>query len=409
MIRNELGKLSVAVSALICTDAAHAAPVTIDSEQSAAAAVLSAHHFLLDRNDLNNARQLLINVTHPSRAIINTGLSMLDAATTPADLARAGSIDVPCLHGGTLSAQLTRGTVRNLRMSFNGCVLDYSHLHATYNGVAELAFAGNKFAVNTVPSLRLGTATQDFTITTFQSFPPYSDVTDTRSFNLRMVGTIPMTQRSVGFYFTGSFAYEVTGFWDSFTTIVPPDPLYGAPSEHRHRITAEEIITSGYVKLPETSATEWLDDQTWLHSGRFSVYFDNINGWHNINESIDVHGLRIRTKELYAGGRQVTVDGRATLAWDPSRGAGCLNGDYTFKTGTPLREAAGGSNFFQQGEILINGVAQSRYSPPIQPDPSQPWFQQGPVSIVVANVGQFDYVFDWSVQNGLAPIAQCGV
>jgi hypothetical protein len=407
MIRNFLRKLPVAITALICTVAAHAAPAIIDSEQSAAAAVLSAHHFLLDRNDINNARQLLIQVTHPPREIVNTGLSMLNAATTPAALALAGSIEVPCEHGGTLSAQLSRDAVRNLRMSFNACVLEHAHLHATYNGVAEVVFVGNKFAVSAVPSLRLGTATQDFTITVFQSFPPYSDVTDTRSFNLRMVGTIPMTQRSVGFYFTGSFAYEVTGFWDSFTTIVPPDPAYGLPSEHRHRITAEHIMTSGYVKLLETSPTGWLDDQTWLHSGRFSVYFDNINGWHNINESIDVQGLRIRTNELY-GGRQVAVDGRATLAWDPSRGAGCLSGDYTFKTRTPMIEAPG-SNFFKQGEILINGVVASSYSPPVQPDPSQPWFWQGPVSIRAANVGQFDYVFDWSVQNGLQPIAQCGV
>jgi hypothetical protein len=406
MIRNVLRKLPVSITAVGFTVSAHAAPPTIDSEQSAAAAVLSAHHFLVDRNDITSARQLLLNITHPSREIVKKGLSMLAAATTPAALARAGSIGVPCLHGGTLSAQLPRGTVRNLRMSFNGCVLDQSDLQVTYNGIAEVTFVGSTFNVSTVPSLRLGTATQDFTMSTFQSFPPYSDVTDTRSFNLRMVGVIPMTQRLVGFYFTGSFAYEVTGFWDSFTTIVPPDPIYGGPSEHRHRIAAERVITSGYLKLPENSTTEWLDDQTWLHAGRFTVHFDNVNGWRNINESIDVRNLRIRTKELYASGRQVAVDGRATLTWDPSRGAGCLSGDYTLKTVTPLREAAG-SNLYQQGEILVNGVAASTYSPPTQPDPAQPWFLQGPVSIRVANVGQFDYVFDWGVQMGLKPIAKC--
>ena len=66
-------------------------------------------------------------------------------------------------------------------------------------------------------------------------------MTDTRSFNLRMVGLIPSTQKFVGFYYTGPFAYEVTGFWDSFTTIVPPDPMNGLPSEHRQRFTAEHV------------------------------------------------------------------------------------------------------------------------------------------------------------------------
>jgi hypothetical protein len=189
---------------------------------------------------------------------------------------------------------------------------------------------------------------------------------------------------------------------------VPPDPIYGGPSEHRQRISAEHVIASGHLTLPTNSTTEWLDDETWLHSGRLSTYWDNINGWHNINESVDVQGLRIRTKELYAGGRQVAIDGRAKLSWDPSRGA-CLSGDYVFKTRAPLVEAAlGVSGFVQKGEILVNGVAAARYAPPTQTDPvAQPWLWTGPVTISAAGVGQFDYLFDWSVQSGLKPIAQC--
>ncbi len=398
--------LVCAGAALASAGASQAAPVIVDSEQKAAAAVLSAHHFLLDRNDLNNSRQLLINITHPSREIVNIGLNMLAGATTPAALASSSGITLPCLHGGTLSAQLARGRLRPLRMNFNACVLDLSSLQATYNGAVEVVLLADKFTASAAASVRLGNLTQDFTITRFQSFPPYSDVTDTRSFNLRMTGYIPLAQQVAGFYFTGPFAYEVTGFQDSLTTIVPPDPMYGLPSEHRQRTTAERVITSGYLLMPETSTTEWLNDDTWLHSGRFTTYFDNINGWRNITESADFNGLRIRTKELYAGGRQTAVDGRVRLAWDPSRGA-CLSGDYTLKTKTPLREADNGSANFKSGEILINGSTTSSYSPPIVPDPSQPWFSQAPVSIKVAGLGQFDYVLDWSVQSGLGPIAQC--
>src|SRR6185503_4379656 len=131
MFRDSLHWPSAAVTALLCASALHAAPAVIDSEQRAAGAVLSAHHFMIDRGDIN-ARQLLINITHPSREIVNRGLSILASATTPASLTRAGGIAVPCLHGGTLSAQLPRGALRILRMSFNGCVLDVSHLQATY-------------------------------------------------------------------------------------------------------------------------------------------------------------------------------------------------------------------------------------------------------------------------------------
>ena len=155
--------------------------------------------------------------------------------------------------------------------------------------------------------------------------------------------------------------------------------------------------------MPETSTTEWLDDDTWLHSGRFTIYHDNVNGWRNTTESIDLNGLRVRTKELYAGGRQTSVDGRVGLTWDPSRGAGCLSGDYAIKTVTPLRESDIGSGHFKSGEILINGSTSSRYSPPFVPDPEQFWFVQAPVSISVAGVGEFDYVLDWSVTTGLHP------
>jgi hypothetical protein len=70
-------------------------------------------------------------------------------------------------------------------------------------------------------------------------------------------------------------------------------------------------------------------------------------------------------------------------------------------------EAVGNTGHFQKGELVINGVATSRYALPTVPDPAQPWFMQGPVSISVAGLGQFNYVFDWSVQSGLQPIAQC--
>ena len=69
--------------------------------------------------------------------------------------------------------------------------------------------------------------------------------------------------------------------------------MNGLPSEHRQRFTAEHVITSGYLLMPETSTTEWLDDDTWLQSGRFTIYHDNVNGWRNTTESIDLNGLRV--------------------------------------------------------------------------------------------------------------------
>ena len=101
MARNIHRALSSAFAAIVCAGAAQAAPVTIDSEQKGAAAVLSAHHFMLDRNGLNNTRQLLINITIPAREVINGALDMLASATTPAALARSGGITLPCLQGGT--------------------------------------------------------------------------------------------------------------------------------------------------------------------------------------------------------------------------------------------------------------------------------------------------------------------
>ena len=168
MARNIRRALVSALSAIVCAGAAQAAPVVIDSEQKAAAAVLSAHNFLLDRSGTSNARQLLINITHPARDIIRGGLELLAVQTTPSALARSSGITLPCLYGGTLSAQMTRGLLRTLRMTWNSCVLDQYGLQATYNGTGEVVLLGDKFTATSAASLRLGNATQDFTITTFQ-------------------------------------------------------------------------------------------------------------------------------------------------------------------------------------------------------------------------------------------------
>jgi hypothetical protein len=379
--------------------------VVIDSEQKAAAAVLSAHHFLIDRNDFA-PRQLTIDITSPPREIVNAALAVLAAATTPAALARSGGIDIACDIGGNLHAQLSRAPVRTLRLAWSNCIRVYTDLTHTYNGPAEIVLLAETFKPTAVASLRAGDATQDLTDTTYFD-DPYTSIVDTRSMNLRMTGLVPMSQPSPGFYFTGPFGFEVTGFWESRETeTIPflPEP----PAIFVNRFTAEHVFTAGYLNLPAHSTTQWLDDETDFFGGRFTTYWDNINGWHNRTETIDIEGLRTHTQEMYGGGRQTSIDGRATVAWDPSRGAGCLSGTYTLKTRVPLREYAYNGNQYQAGELLINGSTTVTYQAPTVPDPTQPWFAHEPYSISVNGLGTFDYVADWGIQNGLRPVAQCG-
>src|SRR5262245_49358237 len=225
------------LAAIACVGVAQGG--TTGSEQRGAALVLSAHHFMFDRYDTSNARQMAINLTQPSREIVKSGLTMLAGATTFAALSASGSITVPCARGGTLSAQLTGDPQKTLHLQWNACVLLRGTLDATHHGVADVALISESFASAEISSLRLGDAMQDFTVSTLQTFSSGDVTTDVRSFNLRMTGNIPMTQTNATGPFLGAFAYELTGFWEMLIRIVPPTPAQGLPSEHRRRISAE--------------------------------------------------------------------------------------------------------------------------------------------------------------------------
>lgn len=383
------------------------APVVIDSEQKAAAAVLAAHHFLIDHNDHRNSRVVLQNITYPPRQVMIGLLGKLASATTPAALRNSGGMDLPCAHGGIVHVQLTQAPVRTLKATWMQCVEEVYYEQVIYNGDGALVLLSDSFTPAAVASLRMGTIDQDFTATTIADYEVVID-TNTVSLNLRMIGLVPMKQPIAGGFITGPFAYETTGFWDvHWSSVFPGSGI--PPSEGGYRYSAEHVVTSGYTRLPEDSPTDYLVDDTTFYSGRLTTTLPNAGIGAATTDTIDFDGLRIRTRHFFGLGftHQVAVEGRARFGWDPSRGAGCLNGAYSFHTVTPTLESVFGLSQFQQGEIVINGSTTTSYAPPAIPDPSQPTRMQGPVSVNVKNVGTYNYVFDSGVHAGLAPIAQC--
>ncbi len=396
--------LAAALASFV-TVSANAAPVVIDSEQKAAAALYTAEHLAIDHFSVTAARTGTASLSFRPRDVAVRAFSILEAATTlPELLAMRGGNTFACPLGGSLHARLTRGNPRVLKLQWNDCLLPDFDANVTWNGATEVTLCEESLAPSRVSAIRVGSGTGDM-VATSSYREGEGDAwgymwVDTQTTNLRIAGDIPVAQTPGGAVF-GDFSFTLSGFHASHNVFTPN----GAPStEYAERFTAENLVASGSTQYFPDDPT--FDEHLILHRGTLSRV---VESFLDRSESFTANNLRMYASSHYPTLRTtVTLDGRADFQWGPSSGAGCLNGAYTFRTRSPLTGPFGFSTH-DGGELIINGSTSVRYFsaatvPAHLPVPARDML----VNINVRNVGSFNFDLANSVRLGLREMAQCG-
>jgi len=389
---------ALAAAAMLTCAAVNAAPVVIDSEQKANAAGAAAQRAL---------SQPLYDqglVTFYARGIAEHALMQLAATTTPIRLINSrNGITLACATSGNLTARMARAFPRVLKLQWQACKYnDLDDYPRERNGSAEIVLLSDTFAPKTVAAIRFGTLNADFTDSRHIEYP--DQITDElRSFNLRMLGQIPMV-RAFPLYglFVGPFAFELTGFYQEHSLTELPgsgQPLF----EQTSRTSAEFLIVSGATTY-NTAKTHSVEDLR-LHFGKVTHTYSSSTSGESSN-SYTADGFRVRREADYVtfSGSQA-VDGKIDFQYSPLSG-NCLNGAYTFKTRAPLVSNSLYSGLFDAGDLLINGSTTARFYSAANVPPTLPVPQLGMlVHLDVRNVGSFNY--DASGLGVFAQNSQC--
>lgn len=379
----------LAGTALLTAFTATAAPVVIDTEQKANAAVVTTLNALArPSSDFNF-------VTFQARGIAESALLQLAAATTPAALMGSpGGLSLACGTSGNLTARMARSYPRVLRLQWQACKFqDIDSYPRERNGSAEILLLSDTFSPTKVGAIRFGNGSTDFTDSRHIEYP--DQITDeVRSLNLRMLGKIPMTRAFPSFgLFVGDFAYELTGFYQlhSLTEL----PGSGLPlQESMSRNSFEFVIATGATTYND-ARTQAVEDLR-LNWGRVTNTSLLPPPWGEISNSYTVEGLRLRRESDYVtfSDRQ-SVDGKIDFQYGPPANGevqGCGNGLYTFKTRTPLGRTSIGAPSFAAGEVLINGTVAAQFYSPANVPATLPVPQFGMlIHLDVRNVGVFNY------------------
>jgi hypothetical protein len=242
-----------------------------------------------------------------------------------------------------------------------------------------------------------------------ESFSETFDAFETRSLNLRMVGMIPMTRDTFGFY-RGDFDYRVTGFWDSQDTLVshflPTEPP--TTTQSGQRLSIDQAVVSGTFDY-DTTPFGIRDEDLYVQRGTFSIASTSNTGPRGGTFSLNATNLHLHSISDYATQlRGSTLDGRAEISWPVTSGSGCLSGGYVFRTDQLLENWMFEGEIYNTGALNINGVLTSRYSSPYTTAPTS-YPAVGTVRLDLKRVGSFthDIVLRIPVSSGLANIARC--
>jgi hypothetical protein len=389
-----------------------AAPVVIDTQQKAAAAALTTHNFFLGDNQSSTLPVMLIGLAYPSRDLVSHTLGFLANATTPDALsASKGGMTLPCPLGGSFKAKLPRDGSLTLHLEWTGCTfLQYPtdpQSATTYSGPGTVQLTENTFAPTTVTLVRIGSVTADV-VATVRYRDEFSSTDTTRTLNVRMAGSIPMTRLNPTSFFIGDFDYRITGFYrqhDVSTLTFPGLPT--ETSSYDSALDIEQAAVSGNHPGPG-----FIDDQD-LFVARGTFTSASSGTWSPEPRSYtitahDLHWYSITDFATYD--RAKTLEGRADVTWSANHGAGCLNGTYVFRTDQLLEQSVYTGNVFLAGALKVNNVLTLRYtSPYTRPLTTFPSVFQGTITLDLKRVGVTSIPFDWQAINVLQPIAQCAL
>lgn len=393
----KLASRALACAASIAvTITAVAAPVTIDNEQKAAVAVTTA---LTVAHDAPLYHTYLMQ---DIRRYTSRALQLANTATTAAGLmASPSGITIPCEESGSMTARLAPRHPRVFKFEFQDCRFPVFGWPHSLDGPGEVVLLSDSLAPTSVTSIRFGNADTDLVQTRELSFPEYATL-DVYRRNLRIVGHIPLAEFQMPGTET-SFAYVFTGFVDETYNYEYTD---GQPSQTlNYNYLLEKVAYAGVKGTLEN----WAGDYEDLSVLFGKLTFQRNEPYYGLSfDSEKYLGLRVQSWNDYnAFTRDLSIDGRVNKQYNRWFGAGCVNGDYTFKTRTPMHHSQNSWQQFSSGDLLINGSTRARF----YSSENVPGGLPAPVNgmllnLDVRNVGVFNYD-SASVPDAIRGIAQC--
>lgn len=376
---------NILVSAVLmaASHGAFAAPVVIDSEQKALAAIATA-------NSVQNAprHQLWIG-TDFARGKIENALQLLNATTSPAALMRnPNGIQLPCALSGNLVARMPRSFPRTLKLQWTACrFLDADGRVRERNGPAEALLFSDTFAPERIAGIRMGAGGTDFVESRLIDEPDQLTL-KSRSTSLRITGIVPMTREfPVYGLFVGPFAFEQSGFYREHSDT--PYPPGAPPTNSDSLISYEFLVVSGATTYANSRTL--LDEQLQLRWGTISNA-SFLGGYPTGEGGMSFENLRVRSEVDFTTFTQKQwLDGRVDYDWNSAFSASCLSGLYAFHTQTPLT-GPWLSGAYASGRLQINGALRAAFfSAPNTPAPL-PVPQNGMLAHVnLSGVGTFNY------------------
>jgi hypothetical protein len=387
----------LAVSAFASSDA-RAANIVINSEQRAAAAVITAKRLGAE------VPAYFRGLTSLPKDMTERTLRVLEAAYSPAALRRANKwVVVSCPAGGTFKARLPRNS-HLLEIDWAACRFDITGYQAIVTGPGQLTLCDDDLTPAVVSALNLGNTTRDLVLQTARNGEAPDPESQT-SFNLRLAGLIPLGRPTVDYTFDGNFSHSLDGYFHFLgkTRLGTPGEVY---RRDEHRITAQNAWVSGIFEHGDLG---WQEDVR-ITAGTFTDW-QKTGATPFEPERIDSHtlkgsGLRVRNSGDYIiGAEYFLISGSVNYTYPEFMGMSCANGGYTFKTNTPARFPSGfqSNESYDEGEFLLNGTALLRFS--ANADPSE--LGEMHIDLDVPNVGSFDYDGNGIYETGLPAAAQC--
>jgi hypothetical protein len=394
MHRNTLHAVGATV-ALFVVSAAQALPpdAVIDDQGDAAAGLLNAFY---------TADTLPFEIdamTLEPRKIADRTLQILNSATTAtAMLGLPHGMDISCPAGGSVNARLSGPLPRLLRLEWSGCawLVDGSRIH-TQDGPGELRLYADDFAAHEVAGIRLGNAQRDHVESLSWDFAPGPDEIFTR--NLRMNGHVSIFRVIENAPFRGEFSYVLNGFtYREFRD-------FTGGLDFRWW-TAQQARLSGRYDIGPGGR---FIDERHVASGTFSFEVGYVlpgaAAQTTERRSISLQGFDLVNDYRYSSTEHtLTIDGRAQVFWPESYGLGCRCGAvYSFHTTVPARRPGtwGGYPVFDQGQIIINGVATATFS-----GATEDWPVMN-INLDVPGAGNSGYLTFIKSRESLRAVASC--
>jgi hypothetical protein len=401
---NRFASRALALAAGIgCVAANAAAPsyVVIDTEQKAAAAVVTAH---LTSSDTAYYQSLTI---HPIQSYANLAVATAASVTSLSDLlANPAGIDVPCPTSGSMTATASPSAPRTLAFEWHDChVSVLVEGQISLDGVGSVTLSADTFDAPSLVEIRFGDLAHDLVQTKVTSFPGFLN-TKTNVRNLRVSGNIPVFP--LQFVRPGAvtaYSFTITGFVDYTDQYEFPgtgDPGY----EMGDRTVLESVNYTGSLGFnPEgtISDSDVTANGTLTHTRRLSPPYGTTFA------RFQYDGFRVHSIEDFGGShlQTLTIDGRLNYTWPTGFGAGCLSGNYSFKTRSPLRGPLFAGWKYNSGELSINGAVKAAYFGPNNVPPGTTPPTQGSLlrnTLSDGSVFRYDIV---DLLNTLRPVSGC--